>query len=56
MASGTGFVMGMMFSRFLFFLIPPISFPLVFGLIYQFFVLSYFWGGRRGAFEACSFM
>jgi tetratricopeptide (TPR) repeat protein len=51
MAFGTGFVMGMMFNRFLFFLIPPISFPVVFGLIYQFIVLSYFWGRRRGAFE-----
>ncbi|WP_027715939.1 hypothetical protein [Desulfuromonas sp. TF] len=51
MAFGTGFVMGMMFDRFLFFLLPPITFPFVFALIYQFFVLSYFFGGRRGAFE-----
>lgn len=51
MAFGTGFVMGIMFNRFLFFMLPPITFPFVFAFIYQFFVLSYFWGNRRGAFE-----
>lgn len=51
MAFGTGFVMGMMFNGLLFFLHPPITFPFIFAFIYQFFVLSYFCGHRRGAFE-----
>lgn len=45
MALGTGVVLGI-FSKFLI-----LTIPLIILILYQFFICSYFWGKRRGAFE-----
>ncbi|SCX80550.1 hypothetical protein [Desulfoluna spongiiphila] len=51
MAAGTGLVLGVLAIRVGIFLVSPISFPICFVVIYQFYIVSYFWGKRRGEFE-----
>ncbi len=51
LAFGTGFVIGYLFQNFFFFLLSPITFPFAFLFVYQYFIASFFWGDRRGAFE-----
>ncbi len=52
MAIGTGLILGLMALRVGgVFLLSPISFPAIFGVAFQGFAVSYFFGKRRGAFE-----
>jgi len=53
MATGTGFIIGIFALRvpFLGFILNPITSPIVFLVICQFFFASFFWGKRRGEFE-----
>ncbi|VFQ45397.1 tetratricopeptide repeat protein [Desulfoluna butyratoxydans] len=51
MAAGTGLVLGIFAIRVGISLISPMSFPICFVVIYQFYIVSYFWGKRRGEFE-----
>lgn len=45
LALGTGIVLGIMSKLFI------VTVPILVVSVYQFFVFSYFWGSRRGAFE-----
>lgn len=45
LALGTGVVLGILSKFFI------LTIPLVVVILYQFFICSYFWGKRRGAFE-----
>ncbi len=54
MAAATGFAIGIMalgLGGIGILIMSPISFPVVFILIYQFYLFVYLWGNRRGEFE-----
>ena len=53
MATGTGVIIGIFALQvpFLGFILNPITSPIGFLIIYQFFFASFFWGKRRGEFE-----